>query len=355
MESSSSIEIKEVALKRVGSVESNMKTISSVQSLSSIDSNGLYGVKLDWSNISYSVPVQAPKTDKSAPTVTEKTLLYPMNGSAQPGEILAIMGTSGAGKSTLLDILAGRLESKDLKGTITTNGSIIDKKKFRKSSGYVMQSDALYPLLTVRETIRYAAYLRVSGKTTEEKKEIAEATMKLLRLDDCVDTIVGDDDNRGISGGQRRRVSVAVDIVHSPSVIFLDEPTSGLDSSTAFGVVESLKELAVAKGCTIVMTIHQPSARLFSLLDRVIFLAAGRVTYNGSIADLQTYINLTAKLAGYEYAAIGSMPEVFLDICDELQVLIQCLPLHYSSINTLKISLFLILLGALCRKTTSCT
>lgn len=152
----SSIEIKEVALKKIGSVESNVKTVSSAQSLSSLDSNGLYGVKLDWSNISYSVPVQAPrdsKETKDSPSVAHKTLLYPMNGSAEPGEILAIMGTSGAGKSTLLDILAGRLESKDLKGKITANGSILDKKKFRKSSGYVMQSDALYPLLTVRRTL----------------------------------------------------------------------------------------------------------------------------------------------------------------------------------------------------------
>ena len=124
----------------------------------------------------------------------------------------------------------------------------------------------------------------------------------------------------GISGGQKRRVSVAVDIVHSPSVIFLDEPTSGLDSSTAFGVVESLKELAISRGCTIVMTIHQPSARLFNLLDRVIFLAAGRVTYNGAVGDLQAYINQTAKLAGYNHVTTGSMPEIFLDICDDIQV-----------------------------------
>ena len=215
---------------------------------------------------------------------------------------MLLSGTSGAGKSTLLDVLAGRLVSKDLSGSILTNNKVMDKEVFRKQSGYVMQSDALFPLLTVRETIQYAAYLRCTG-TVEEKNNFAETTIKLLKLDDCADTIVGDNDNRGISGGQKRRVSVAVDIIHSPSVIFLDEPTSGLDSSTALSVVESLRELASSRGCTIVMTIHQPSARLFNLIDKVLFLSNGRVTYNGTIRGLAPFIKDT-----YEQAKLGEVP-----------------------------------------------
>jgi ATP-binding cassette subfamily G (WHITE) protein 2 len=195
----------------------------------------------------------------------------------------------------------------------------MDKDAFRKQSGYVMQSDALFPLLTVRETIKYAAYLRCSG-TVAEKDVYAENTIKLLRLDDCADTIVGDNDNRGISGGQKRRVSVAVDIIHSPSVIFLDEPTSGLDSSTAFSVIESLKELAASRGCTIVMTIHQPSARLFNLIDKVLFLANGRVTYNGAVSALTPFINKAYDEAKLGSVPLGNQPEIFLDLCDQLIV-----------------------------------
>ena len=175
-------------------------------------------------------------------------------------------------------------------GYVTTNGQQVNKRSFRKESGYVMQSDALFPLLTVRETIQYAAKLRVSAdKSNAEKLELADAIIRLLRLENVADTIVGDDDNRGLSGGEKRRVSIAVDIVHFPSIIFLDEPTSGLDSTTALSVVDSLKALAETLNCTVVMTIHQPSARLFALLDRVLFLAAGRTTFAGTTSELDAY------------------------------------------------------------------
>lgn len=213
------------------------------------------GVTLKWSNIKYTVTI-----DKSGQT---KDVLSNLAGTALPGELLAIMGTSGkscmeiiltgeglmsfffvgAGKSTLLDVLAGRLDSDGLSGEITTNGLPINKSVFRKESGYVMQSDALFPLLTVRETFQYAAYLRVHNKTTAEKKEIANKIIQLLRLERCADTAVGNDKIRGISGGEKRRVSIGVDIIHQPRVIFLDEPTSGLDSSTAYAVIDSLKSM----------------------------------------------------------------------------------------------------------------
>jgi ABC-type multidrug transport system ATPase subunit len=182
-------------------------------------------------------------------------------------------------------------------GTLSANGKPIDAKSFRKETGYVMQSDALFPMLTVRETIRYAAYLRVPGKTVEEKNAIADSVVSLLRLDKAADTIVGDENSRGLSGGEKRRVSIGVDIVHFPSVIFLDEPTSGLDSTTALSVIDSLKQLAVQQNCTVVMTIHQPSTRLFNLLDRVLFLSAGRVTYYGAVDGLHKYIGEVYKQA----------------------------------------------------------
>ena len=111
---------------------------------------------------------------------------------------------------------------------MTTNGLPINKAVYRKQTGYVMQSDALFPLLTVREAIRYAAYLFCKNKSRTEKDAAVEEIISLLRLESCADTRVGNDETRGISGGEKRRVSIAVNIVHKPSIIFLDEPTSGL-------------------------------------------------------------------------------------------------------------------------------
>ncbi len=183
-----------------------------------------------------------------------------------------------------------------------------------------MQSDALYPLLTVCETIRYAAYLRIGKEHSDlEKNEIVEDIIKLLRLEKCRNTIIGDHQHRGLSGGEKRRVSIAVDVVHYPSVIFLDEPTSGLDSTTALSVVDSLKTLAKQQNCTIVMTIHQPSGRLFQLLDKVLFLSYGQVTYHGPTAALNEYTTQAYTMAGLEIPSLtGNPPELFLDLCDTL-------------------------------------
>ena len=174
-------------------------------------------IALEWINIGYCIKT---KTD-------EKTIIHPMSGRVDPGEMLAIMGTSGSGKTTLLDILAGRLISKNLTGYILTNDRPVNYSTFRKQSGYVMQSDALFPLLTVKETLHYAAHLGIQGKTYAEREAAANNTMMLLRLEHVQDTIIGDNLTRGLSGGEKRRVSIAVDIIHEPPVIFLDEPTSG--------------------------------------------------------------------------------------------------------------------------------
>lgn len=272
-------------------------------------------ITLEWKSIHYAVNMKDPTTKAAS----QKVILHSMSGKALPGEILGIMGSSGAGKSTLLDVLACRLESSALFGNVLTNGSLVDKRSFRKETGYVMQNDALFPMLTVRETIRFAAYLRIPGLSRQEKNEVADKTISLLRLDECADTIVGDNDNRGISGGQKRRVSIAVDIVHEPAVIFLDEPTSGLDSSTALSVVESLKQLCAKKSCTVVMTIHQPSARLFSLLDKVMFLSRGRVTYFGPSSETHNAVVGIYAEAKLGNAPNGNPPELFLDVTDQLE------------------------------------
>jgi ABC-type multidrug transport system ATPase subunit len=270
------------------------------------------GTILEWKDVQYIVPMKEENTSK--------TILSRQSGIARPGELLAVMGTSGAGKSTLLDVLAGRLDSPFLSGSLLTNGQPIDKTTFRREIGYVMQNDALFPLLTVEETIRYAAYLRIPDKSTAEKDTIVETIISLLRLENCRHTIVGDDQNRGLSGGEKRRVSIAVDIVHFPSIIFLDEPTSGLDSSTALSVVESLKSLAIQQNCTIIMTIHQPSARLFDLLNKVLFLANGKITFCGKVSELPAFIDVVYKESGLPACTQtqANLPETFLDLSDSL-------------------------------------
>lgn len=198
------------------------------------------------------------------------------------------------------------------------NGRVINKAAFRRESAYVMQSDALFPLLTVRETLRYAALLRVHGKTKEEKFSIVENLIGLLKLDKCADTIIGDADNRGLSGGEIRRVSIGVDIISLASVVFLDEPTSGLDSSTAMTVVECLRTLAQQQNSTVVMTIHQPSARIFSCLDQVLFLSEGKVTYQGKGSALAAHVQQTYQQLSLGIPLQGNPPELFLDLCDIL-------------------------------------
>jgi ABC-type multidrug transport system ATPase subunit len=175
-------------------------------------------ITLEWTNITYST---------SGKNGEKKTLIYPMSGIVNPGEMLAIMGTSGAGKSTLLDILSGRLVSNNLSGQILANDKPVNFSSFRKQAAYVKQSDSLFPLLTVRETLHYAAHLGVHGKTYAEREAAADRTMEMLGLFHVQDTIVGDNLTRGLSGGEKRRVSIAVDIIHEPRIIFLDEPTSG--------------------------------------------------------------------------------------------------------------------------------
>jgi len=210
------------------------------------------------------------------------------------------------------------------------NGNPIDFENFRHVSGYVLQSDDLYPHLTVRETIQYSAYLRCHGKTKEACQKISADLIHDLRLDDCADTEIGNDLIRGVSGGQKRRVTIAVDIVHSPSVIFIDEPTSGLDSLTAYGVVDTIKSIAQTSGHTVIMAVNQPTNKVFNLFDRVMFLSGGARVYYGETKDLMHYTNsIIAKhdvlptgwdQGGSEALMQGNPPEVFLEVSDQLLV-----------------------------------
>ena len=147
-----------------------------------------------------------------------------------------------------------------------------------------MQKDILLTTLTVRETLEYVAALRLDSSKMERRKMVEDLAKK-LKLENCLDTVVGDsNESKGISGGEKKRTSIAFQLISSPKVIILDEPTSGLDSLTAFIIVNYLHELAKVEHKTVLMTIHQPNPEIFNKFDRLILMSEGRIVYQGQPA-----------------------------------------------------------------------
>ncbi|KAI3949348.1 hypothetical protein MKW98_023285 [Papaver atlanticum] len=220
-----------------------------------------------------------------------KMLLNNISGEAREGEIFAILGPSGSGKSTLIDALANRISEESLGGSVTLNGETLESGVLKMISAYVMQDDLLYPMLTVEETLMFSAEFRLPHSLSKAKKmERVQTVIDELGLRNAAKTIIGDEDHRGISGGERRRVSIGANMIHDPILLFLDEPTSGLDSSCAFMVVKVLQRIS-RSGRIVIMSVHQPSSRVVSLLDQVIFLSLGETVYYGSPANLSPFLS----------------------------------------------------------------
>lgn len=215
------------------------------------------------------------------PELDLKQILYNINGSVSPGETLALMGPSGSGKTTLLSILGGRSPKTAVQeGSVLFNDSKLTKR-IKRQIGYVLQDDLLYEALTVYETLHFAATLRLPPHMTRgERADRVENVIAALGLGQCRDTIIGGFLRRGISGGERKRVSVGENLLTEPSLLLLDEPTSGLDSTTARKLIGLLKELA-SGGRAIVTTIHQPSSSLYRQLSTVLLLSQGHIMYYG--------------------------------------------------------------------------
>ncbi|KAI9891761.1 MAG: hypothetical protein M1814_002511 [Vezdaea aestivalis] len=226
--------------------------------------------------------------------IAGKQILYNVQGVVHPGQIMAIMGASGAGKTSFLDILARKNKRGHTQGSFFVNGEKISDDEYRQVVGFVDQEDAMLPTLTVHETILNSALLRLPKDMSRNSKEIrAYEVEKQLGIWGIRDQLVGSDESgaRGISGGEKRRVSIACELVTSPSILFLDEPTSGLDAFNAFNVIECLVTLAKQYNRTVVFTIHQPRSNIVALFDQLVLLAKGRVVYSGEFSKCQSYFD----------------------------------------------------------------
>ncbi|XP_061349745.1 ABC transporter G family member 1-like isoform X1 [Gastrolobium bilobum] len=212
-----------------------------------------------------------------------KTILEGLTGYAKPGQLLAIMGPSGCGKSTLLDTLAGRLGSNIRQtGEILINGR--KQALAYGTSAYVTQDDTLLTTLTVKEAVHYSAQLQLPDSMSKaEKKEIADFTIREMGLQDAINTRIGGWGSKGISGGQKRRVGICIEILTRPKLLFLDEPTSGLDSAASYYVMRRIATLAQKDGIqrTVIASIHQPSSEVFQLFHNLCLLSSGRTVYFG--------------------------------------------------------------------------
>ncbi|KAH8237850.1 hypothetical protein KR032_004001, partial [Drosophila birchii] len=234
-------------------------------------------VNLQFTELSYEVPDQVQASQK-------KSILRRVNGEFHSHELTAIMGPSGAGKTTLLNLLAG-FGATSSSGEILVNQNPRDMRVFRKMSRYIMQTDVLDPQFTVHEMMLLAAHLKLGNELNlRQKLEVIDEILIMLRLKASENTMTPK-----LSGGERKRLCIALELVNNPPVIFLDEPTTGLDDLSSSQCIGLLKSLA-AGGRTVICSIHTPSAKIFEMLDAVYVLAEGQCIYQGSGANIVPYM-----------------------------------------------------------------
>lgn len=245
--------------------------------------------------------------------------MHDLSFNLHSGELLAIMGGSGTGKTTLLSLLNGSMRPQQ--GTITINGHDIAEPEAKALIGFVPQDDLLIEELTVYQNLWFTAKLCFEGMADDEVDRRVMKTLKDLGLDAAKDLKVGSAINKYISGGQRKRLNIALELIREPAVLFLDEPTSGLSSADTEKVINLLKEQTF-KGKLIIVNIHQPSSDVYKLFDRLWLLdRGGYPVFDGNPIDAITYFKEAAHYADAETSACPTCgnvnPEVVLNIIDE--------------------------------------
>ena len=249
---------------------------------------------------------KSPDVEQS---VHRKAILNNVNAYMPNGSLTAIIGASGSGKTSMLNAISHRINDNRLKtsGTTSYNGN---SRLSSVRSAYVQQQDILLPTLTVRETLQYSADLRLPPPiTAEERHKIVEEVILELGLKECANTRIGNNAQKGCSGGEKRRTSLGVQMLSNPSILFCDEVTTGLDATSAFQLVKTLKYLA-SKGRTIVTTIHQPRSEIWGLFDHLVLLSGGSPIYSGSASKSLPYFDNL----GYELPEFVNPAEYLIDL-----------------------------------------
>eukprot|EP00930_Biecheleria_cincta_P014304 TRINITY_DN12367_c0_g2_i1.p1 TRINITY_DN12367_c0_g2~~TRINITY_DN12367_c0_g2_i1.p1 ORF type:complete len:1376 (-),score=242.61 TRINITY_DN12367_c0_g2_i1:27-4154(-) len=238
-------------------------------------------------------------------------LLQGVSGEFRAGRMCAILGPSGAGKTTLINVLCGKASYGQASGTICFNGQEGEYEDYKTVMGFVPQEDIVHEGLTVGEQIQFSADLRnPSGTDRERRRLITQDIISVMQLDHVQNNIVGGLEQRGISGGQRKRVSIGLELAADPTMVFLDEPTSGLDAASSLAIVHSLKRMTQL-GMTSVMVVHQPRFSLFELFDDVLLLGqGGRTVYFGPPSAAQIYF----QRLGFELPDSENPSDWFMDV-----------------------------------------
>ncbi|XP_072195779.1 broad substrate specificity ATP-binding cassette transporter ABCG2 isoform X2 [Excalfactoria chinensis] len=264
------------------------------------------GSVVSFHNIQYSVKQSSGFLCRRK--TVEKKILHNVYGIMKPG-LNAILGPTGSGKSSLLDVLAARKDPAGLSGEVLIDGNP-QPPNFKCISGYVVQDDVVMGTMTVRENLHFSAALRLpSSISFQEKEERVTQIISELGLSKVADAKVGTELIRGVSGGERKRTNIGMELITEPPVLFLDEPTTGLDASTANAVLILLKKLS-RRGRTIIFSIHQPRYSIFKLFDSLTLLALGKVLYHGSAKQALEYFSSI----GYECEPFNNPADFFLDI-----------------------------------------
>lgn len=264
------------------------------------------GSLVSFHDIQYSVKIVSGPLCKRK--VVVKQILHGINGIMKPG-LNAILGPTGSGKSSLLDILAARKDPCGLSGEVLIDG-LPQPPNFKCISGYVVQDDVVMGTLTVKENLMFSASLRLPDSISKaEKEERVDQVINELGLTKVANSKVGTELIRGVSGGERKRTNIGMELITEPPVLFLDEPTTGLDASTANAVIILLKRLS-RRGRTIIFSIHQPRYSIFKLFDTLTLLASGKVMYHGPAAEALGYFNCI----GYVCESFNNPADFFLDV-----------------------------------------
>ncbi|WCJ41763.1 ABC transporter G family member 34 [Euphorbia peplus] len=260
-------------------------------------------LSLTFNHVNYSVDMPA---EMKAQGFEEDRLqlLQNVSGTFRPGNLTALVGVSGAGKTTLMDVLAGRKTGGYIEGSIHISGYPKNQATFARISGYCEQNDIHSPYVTVYESLVYSAWLRLAADVTKETREMfVEEVMELVELGSIRNALVGLPGVNGLSTEQRKRLTIAVELVANPSIIFLDEPTSGLDARAAAIVMRTVRN-TVDTGRTVVCTIHQPSIDIFESFDELLLMKrGGQVIYAGPLG------RNSHKLVEY-FEAVPGVPKI---------------------------------------------